>query len=453
MWVALGRALGIGANVVVSFVLARMLRPADFGAFGLLISIVATSSVAAMCGLNLGVVRFLAESIAANDSSRVRQVLRLSVKIAGVTSVAVSLILLASLFLGLPGFEDLQRPALVFSLAAGSVACLAGNNMLAAMLRGFEEQRLASFLGGLQNGGPLGAGLFLLLLVTIGWHLSRSLETSLALYLVAYAVCLPIGLLWLRNTVRQSSNLAPEQTPESGLPEFTPRVALSVGVPLMLTQVLNLATRESDLWIAGSFSEHGDLALYVAARRIVQTVAVPLGLVNLSVIAMIPGLWSQGRTRELQAVLQTSANVAGAISAACLLVIFIAPGLTLELLFGDYYRQATVPLLILCLGQFVFTVTGACGMVLMMTGYERCALWINSIATCVIVAGGPYVTRTWGINGLAALSSTVIALQNIAQWLLVHHLLGIWTHAWPSWGHLKTAKLLPGEFPGEPPVK
>ena len=431
MWVVIGRWLELPPRSSSTLYWPRLLNPTDFSAFGLLISIVTTASIVAMGGFNIGAVRFLSESLSAGDRDRTRRVLHLTSKIVLVTTLALSVTVLISLALGHGKILELQNPGLVCILAALAVALLSWNNMAAAILRGFDEPRLAIFLGPQHSGGPIGATMFLTLLLTVGWQWVRSLDAAMTLYVVAYTACLPVAAVWVSKTIRKSFRTTAWQEQPARFPQFTPRLAVSTGLSVMMTQVLTIATRESDLWIAGTFGASDDLGLYVAARRIAQILAMPLWFVNLSVIAVIPALWSQGRTRELQTILQTAATIAGAVAAVFLVVILAAPGLALEGLFGEYYRNAAAPLVILCLGQFVFTWIGSCEMVLLMTGHERWALSVNVLSASLIMSAGPFVVSRSGILGLAVLSSIVIAGQNAVQWIVVRRYLGMSTHAAP----------------------
>ena len=428
LWVLAGRSIGICATIAFNFVLARTLKPGDFGTFGLLISIVTTASVVAMCGFNLGSVRFLSESLAAGDISRAKTALRFVAQIAVATTLGVSVATLVALSCVSSRIMDRELAGPVPILAALAVAFLACNNLSAGVLRGFDEPRLAIFLGPQHSGGPLGAGLFLALLMTVGWRLAHSVDWTILLYVLAYFMCLPVAAIWLIRTFRRTVSSNRGDAPTAELPQLTRRMVFATGVFLMLTQILNMATRESDLWIAGSFCPAGDVALYVAARRLMQVLAVPLWFINLTIITAIPALRAQGRMHELQKILRSAATLAAGVSGVGLVLILAAPGMALDLLFGPYYRHASVPLVILCTGQFVFTSIGACEIVLTMTGHERSAMWVNAASATVIIAGGPIVAAQWGIVGLAALSAGVIITQNAAQWFLVYRSLGIATH-------------------------
>ena len=426
-WVALGRFSGIGALVLVNVILARVLKPSQFGAFGLLSSVAYVASVVAMAGFNMGVVRLISESLAANDGSCIQRILHITRNSTLVTISASALIAFCLLYhFSTTISGGLEPIAIAFAMAL-CVIFLAYNNLLAAILRGLGEARLAIFLGPQHSGGPCGSIIFIGMILIL-WVLrtDASLELVLFLFAIAYALCLPIGVAWVKVALQRLSS---RMQMVSGTSSVTATSALKLCLPLMLSQVLSIGTRDADLWIGGENGTTAELGFYVAARRVVQLVAVPIGFVNLTVIALIPELWAKRQITQLQFALQTAATHGAIVSFVCFLFILAAPALILHLLFGPAYEQAARMLSILAFGQLAFAWFGAAEMTLLMTGHSRLTVMVNAVSMMLLIVLGPFVTARWGMTGLAVFYSSIIAFQSAILWINARLFLGIWTNA------------------------
>jgi O-antigen/teichoic acid export membrane protein len=323
----------------------------------------------------------------------------------------------------------LDQPGLIALLTAGALSLLAFYNLSAAALRGLGEIRFSSLIGGQQGGGPLGNVVFLLAVLGSTAYAHLSLKWALLAYVVSFGIALTAAAICLSRAAAATFASASTGLQNSAITPLTLRYAVVTCLPALLVQVLNSIVRQGDLWVAGAFCSGAELALYAGASRAIQLVSIPLGLINLSVMSFIPQYRTQGRMRELEHVLQTTAGWAAIPSFLALLLYLFAPAPTLELFLGPYYRDAAGLLSILSLGQFALVWVGSAELTLVLSGRERPAAAVNAIAAGAIIACGPAVARVHGATGLALLSATIVAGQSLTQWLLARKLLGIWTHA------------------------
>jgi O-antigen/teichoic acid export membrane protein len=424
-WVILGRSSGIGITMLVNMLLAHWLSPEEFGDFLLLSSVLALASVLATVGLNTAIVRFVSESMGRGDIARARQAMRLVMAVAAVTiSGVAALAALAMAYfdtsvLGLPA-----DPGLV-PMAVTALVLLAMLQLIAEACRSLHELRMATLFSGGQTGGLL-SNLVFLVLIAAGMVVGKpSFLTAVALNLTAMALSLPLAILGLWRTVRERLvATAPQHTTAT----LTAGQLLAYSLPLLLIQLLTFATTQGDLWIAGIWCRHDQLALYGAARRLILLVAMPLQMLNLTVVALIAELHSQGRTRDLERMLRGAASLAAWPSAGAIVLLTLAGGPILELLFGPYFRQAALPLGILAVGQLFLVCAGSSSWALSMTGHQLGSLLISLISALALAVIGAWSARNFGILGLSITSSSVIALQSICLWLLAKKLVGVWTH-------------------------
>ena len=425
VWVVLSRSLGVGVTMLVNAVLARWLSPEDFGSFLLLSSVLALASLLAMLGLNTALVRYVAESLGNQDVDRARRSLRLVLAVAAisVTSVAcltaLGLSMIDTRVLGLPTVTGLVP------MAVTSLVLLAVLQLIAEACRSLHEIRLASLFSGGQTGGLLSNLLFLLMIAAAVVLAKPSFATAVALNMTAMLVSLPAAIAGLAWAGRQRLGRVRQSQPSEPL---SVRSMLGFSTAMLAIQLLTFATTQADLWIAGIWCPRDQLALYGAARRLVLLVALPLQMMNLTVMASIAELFGQGRLGDLEKLLRSSALLAAVPAVPVIAALLLWGGPILELLFGEFFRQAAVPLGILAIGQLFLVGIGSSGGALEMSGNHRASLLVNSLSAMALLTFGTWAAWRFGIVGLATASASVIAAQSLALWLLARRIVGVWTH-------------------------
>lgn len=425
MWVVLSRSLGVGVTMLVNVVLARWLSPSDFGSFLLLSSLLALASLLAMFGLNTALVRYVAESLGNQDVARARRSLRLILAVAAVSIssgaglTALGLSLANSRLLGLPAFTGLVP------LATTSLVLLAVLQLIAEACRSLHDMRLASLFSGGQTGGLLSNLLFLVMIAAAVVTVKPSFATAVTLNAVAMLITLPIavaGFLWSkRHRLDSVRPLGPSN-------ELSLQTLLGFSTTMLAIQLLTFTTTQADLWIAGIWCPHEQLALYGAARRLVLLVALPLQMMNLTVMASTAELFGQGRLGDLEMLLRRSALLVAVPTVPIIIALLLWGGPILELLFGPFFGQAALPLGILAVGQMFLVGVGSSGGTLEMSGNHRASLLVNTISATALLAIGTWAASQFGIVGLATASAGAIAMQSLALWLLARRIVGVWTH-------------------------
>ncbi len=433
IWVAGGRALGIGVNVITSALLARLLAPADFGKFLVLFNLLAFAASMAMLGLGTAVVRFVPENLGAGDIGRAQRATALIWQVAVVSMLAVGLGTFLALWLGGARQLQLDTSTGFCLLAAIATVLLAGQQLAGESLRGYHELRFTSFLSGGQAGSPLAGALFLALVFVVANWRSPNLHWAVACLVAGLCVSVPLTLALLVGTVRRGAAGAVSKPIENSEARVAPPLSLSrllsVSLPMLALQLLAFATVWADLWIASAFCSRDELAWYAAARRLIVVVWLPLQVVTLTVLSSIAGLYASGRKDELQQMLRGAAGLAALPAGLAAIAMIAAPEAILGLYYGPFYRQAALPLAILACGQLVVLACGLGGYTLLMTGRHYAALFVNLATAVFVLTAAPFAAWKFGIVGLSVVSATAAILQAGCEWLLARRLLGIWTHA------------------------
>lgn len=426
-----GGAWALGGRITLAFIglatnalLARLLSPAELGAYFLAYSVVGICAGLGAMGLTKAVVRFVAESVGLEQYDIARRSIKLALSFGSLGAVTMGLVYL--IFGGSLVNSLFDSPALaaVAGVTAGWIVVAVLQGILVETFRGFHDIRMTTTLGGVSNGnGMLTGGLLsLLLLLLMIFRGEASLATVMVLAVASGATSTLLAGLLLRRRVAS----LPDDKSEA---QFSGSQMMKAAGPLLITTLALFALGQSSIWIAGAFLEQEEVALYGAAFRLMLYVAVPLQIASMVAPPMIAEMYSQGRTEELQRTLRAVATTAG-IPAFLLLTVFILfGGPIMSLIFGEYYREAAILLVLLSLGQMVHVWAGAGGQVLMMTGHQTTMMMATLITGLLTVAVAIWAVQQYGTIGVASAAAGGIFLQKMVMLFVVRKKVGVWTHA------------------------
>lgn len=426
-----GGAWALGGRITLAFIglatnalLARLLAPAELGAYFLVYSVIGICTGLGAMGLTQAVVRFVAESVGLGQYRRARYAIRVALALGLLGAFTVGLAYL--LFGGTLVSSLFDSPALaaVSGVTAGWIFVSVLQGIVVETFRGFHDIRMTTILGGVASGnGILTGGLISLLLLLL---LVSGSEAGLATIMLlsagsGAATSLLAGLLLRRRVVSLPRGDSHVKLPAAEM--------MRVAWPMMVIVLAMATLGQSSLWIAGAFLGQEEVALYGAAYRLTLYVAVPLQIANIMAPPLIAEMYAQGRTEELQRVLRSVAAITG-IPAFLLLVTFMIFGSSIMgVIFGDYYREGATLLALLSLGQMVNVWAGSCSEALMMTGHQNIMMVLTVVTGSLMVAGAIWAVQHYGTVGVACATASGLILQNIAMVLIVKKKVGVWTHA------------------------
>lgn len=390
-------ALGVNA------LLARLLDPAELGAFFVTQSLALVGAMVATLGLEGAVVRLVAEALTRGRPARVHGLVRagLGLGVLGGGVVAAALALGAGAWLA----EHLFRSPLlgqVSGLAGLWVLTIVLGRILTEAFRGFEDIRLTALFGGL-----LTSTITLVLFASVWVARGQSSLTEVVLLSAGAAAA----------NVLIAAPLLARKIPARG----RARIGLSrplrelstIAWPMLLANLTYFALTQSGLWIVSAFRTGEEVALYGAAYRLVTLIALPLAIVNVALAPLIVEKFRLGEADELERALRSAATTAGVLALLAFAGFVLAGDLALELVFGDFYGQATGALLILGVGQLAHVWAGSAGLLLNMTGNQVAAMIITAAAAAVTLGVALATVSRLGILGVALAYSAGLMIQNI----------------------------------------
>lgn len=388
---ALAQALALALQVL----LARLLGPAEFGAYSFAIAALGICLIFAKGGLDTALVRLVAASRAAGDAVRLGAVVRFATRVAP----ALGAILGA---LGLAAAAGAWQPPVPFAVLAVTAVLLpvaARSEMNAAALRGLR--RIGTALAGDGILRPLATILALPFLWVAGSHWATAAGA-----LTAYALGTCLSALLTTAVLRREV-----PAPRASLPSPDSVAMLRMGASLMVANGSLAAMYSVDALLLAVLRSPTEAGVLTVASRVAMFV---LFVMNAAQLAAAPRLAAvSGDAVRMRSVVRTLNRLSVAAGLAVGGVLFAAAGPVLAL-FGPGFEAAATPLRILVAGQLLNVLTGPTGVLLSMTGRER--------AYAALLAGGLALQVGLLLALAPTLGATGAALAGVAgsaAWNLV----------------------------------
>jgi O-antigen/teichoic acid export membrane protein len=413
------RLIATLCSFLVIIGITRLLTPDDAGRYFLLYSFASVAAVVIGLGVNLTAVRLVSQAIALEAPGRARRAVRSSLSILAFSALCFSIVLaLAPTQTVLRELLRVNIDGLLLVLLFSWTVALALQGLIGEVFRGMHDILRASIHGGLCSSLICLAGLAVMLLVA-----RPSLDWVVALTASAALLAVAIAAASLYSRTRNSP---------LGDSEPTVRATLAMSLPFWGTNVALIAFSQADLWILNQLATSHSLALYGAATRLTQMLTMPLLVLNSALIPIISAQHALGKTQSLDRLLRNSAAIA-AVPALIALLVFAAGGpWLLEFFFGESYRDANLPLLILATGQCVNVLCGSAGYTLLMTGQQKDVFWITFASGVSMSVLAWSLGSLYGATGVAVAAAVALAAQSLFMSWLVWWRLGLLTLASPG---------------------
>jgi O-antigen/teichoic acid export membrane protein len=395
-----------------SVVMAKLLGPAGYGIFSYAIALVALLSIPSELGVPNLAVREIAVANARQNWSQMRGF----IVWAHVTVALTSGLLIAVGSLALLSWGARLGPNKAACLWLGLflVPMLSLGALRDAMLRGLRKVLLG------QLPQPIIRPLTLLLLIGILWQAGVDLsspERIMALHIASVGVGFACGVFFfLRNR--------PPQLREATR-EYKSSVWLKSSIPFGLTAALQLINGRTDIIMLGFFSSDAEIGIYRVAAQLGATVIFAMQAINVVQGPHIAHLFAQGDMKKLQRMVTRSAQAVLLFAVPVVLVIVFFGEPIITFVYGEAFRGAYVPLVILCAGQLVNAAMGAVGSLLNMTGHERDTMKSVLLAAIVNVTLNLTLIPMFGIIGAAIATASTLTVWNLVMWHKVRKRIGI----------------------------
>lgn len=369
-WVFAGRAVRRGADLVKIIVLARLLSPADFGLFGIVMLAIATLDALSQTGLNIALIQHKDRTEAYLDTAWTVQVIR-------------GLVMVAVLFGGAPAigwFFDEPRAVLLLRVACVSVA-LGGFVNIGII---YFQKELEFHKHFLYN--ALASAVSLPVAVILAYHLRSVWALVWAGLAEAAARC---AVSYVLHPYRPRLRFNGAQA----------RELFRFGRWVLGSSVLIFAATHGDDALVGKMLGVAALGLYQMAYRIANMAATEI---THTVSAVTFPAYSKiqediGRLRE--AYLRTLALTMFLATPVAAGIAAVAP-VFVSVVLGPKWQAAVLPMQLLCIYGLARAYAASMGPACYAVGRPR----IETVGTLLYVLGMSLLlwpmARAWGLPGV-----------------------------------------------------
>jgi O-antigen/teichoic acid export membrane protein len=400
LWVVGLKILALPVGLVLVALLTRMLSPEEMGAYFLVASLVEFLVLFSLLGMQSSIVRIVSQALALKLPGRAWQAIRNVLRIGALSATAVA----ALLVLGVGQFvsEKIFNSTLISELIyypAIWLALLSIQRLIAESFRGLHDIRHATLFNGLIQNFLCVAVLALL----FGMNIKVDLSVILLIIVATYALNNLLGYVTLSRGTYKSNGSGSIDVSE----------ILKISWPLYFSAIFLTGLQQGHLWLLGFYSTPESVAIFGAVSRVVILFTATLQIVRLIIPAMIAKLYAQKKYNDVEKILRTTATIAGVPSIiGLLLVLFFGKPILLHL-YGEIYDSGGPVLTILAISHIINLLTGAPGVLLMMSSKEKVLLTISIVSGSFSILVSFILVNKFDYIGVAIGAGVGIAIQNL----------------------------------------
>ncbi|MEN2283875.1 oligosaccharide flippase family protein [Algoriphagus sp. SE2] len=408
-WSMIVKIVGLIAGFLVSIFLGRTLGAEGLGVLNLSTKIIGVIMVFSLLGINTVVLKNISISFENKNWNEVANTIFSAFWITFPISILFSILLFSiSPWLSISVF---QEPELYIPLAIASIALIfqVQSRIFSSGINGFRKIWQSNLTNDTLSYGVILIGLILFYFFDI--------QISLVNVAILYGVSRLIVLLTVGTYWRTIFHF-------KGKRSFLGTPMLKVGLPLLLVSAGSLISSNADAVMLGWLSSAKEVGFYSVAAKLGLMTSF-FHMVTVSTLSpKIASLYQLDKIKELELMVQKVTKVLIFIGLASVFV-FIVFGKFVLNLWGSEFQTAYIPLIIITIGQLFNIGTGATGIILIMTGFEKIVGRIVLIFALLNLVLNYLLIPMYGAIGAALATAITLAFENILKYFLLKMKLSI----------------------------
>jgi O-antigen/teichoic acid export membrane protein len=403
------RFIYTGLTFLTNILLARFLGTEDFGIYNYTVTWSYLLAVFGTIGLDNLLVREVSVYCSQSSWGLLKGILRWANQSSLVFSLSLSAIAIV-----VAALMDIEAHMFIaFVLAIASLPFASLRNLRRGVMRGLDKVTI-----GLVPEMLVAPSVILISLIAAYWILQERLTAT---WLVGIYTAITIMTL-IMSMILVDRYLPSEIA--NAIPQFQSRKWLNSALPFMFFEGIYVINARVDVLMLGALDSVEAAGIYVPVNRGAQLINFVLMAVCSALAPTIARLYAEGKREKLEATTVKTAR--GALLVALvftiLLLIFSKPYL---LLFGREFLRGETAFWILCVGQFIYTITGLAGLLLNMTGREQYTAITGAVSAGVNLILNYFLISRWGVSGAALATSISVVVMNVINIVLVRKKLRI----------------------------
>lgn len=405
--------IGAGLAFVSHVLFARWLGVASYGTYVFALSWLSILFIALQAGMNLSMVRFIAEYRAQKNQAAMFAVLAYSNKVVIGLGILAFLCGALAVHLAVPGDAAELRGTFYVMLPLAIVMALFQQR--AAALQGLEQVFRAAAAQEIARPLLLLAAVFLA---------TRLFPADAVVVMTAnLVVTAAVLIVLMRHT---QARIATEAAEDHGIPPW--RAWLRTSLPYVAVTGLTILLTQMDILMIGHMLGPEQAGLYAPAAKIALLAIFPVVAVRSRFGPLAAKLYAEGRTAELQGRMNMATLLSVAACAAMLAVIL--PGRSLILgLFGPDFLPGGEVVAILALAYLAYSLMGAVEMFFLVGPFERMNAAVSAVTLGINLVLNLILIPRFGIEGAAAATGIAMVIRAGISSAIIYRRTGLlpWT--------------------------
>jgi O-antigen/teichoic acid export membrane protein len=397
--------------VIFGILLARHLGPEDYGRYTFIMSMVVIGAIPAISGLPKLLIREIAKYKYEERIGYIKGISNWSSIYIAIVSFVVIILFYILISVNVIS-EEIARGMVI---ALWIIPIKSWLTRQAAIINGLDRAALSSLP--LQIVMPIFSLVFLIVLV-VKYNSTDWVD-------IIYAQLLAFLLATIFSVVILKKSFPKESINSS--PEYEIKLWHNSLFPFTLMFIMSGFSKELATVFLGVFSEEEYIGFFKVASQGVILISIGLQAVNSVTAPKIAKTFKKGDLVETQNILSQSVRYSVMLSLPFFILFFFFGGDILVMLFGAAYKEAYIPLMILCIGQLFNVCIGSVGLVLNMTGNERHTLRSLFISLSTSIFLFYLLIPKFDAVGAALSVSISLVLWNILMAFSVRKLTGLKT--------------------------
>jgi O-antigen/teichoic acid export membrane protein len=403
------RVLGAIAGLIMNLVIARTLSVEQSGLFFLTFSICSVIGMLCTLGLTNAFIRYIGGYHSEGNWAVIKGVVNKGLKATVICASIVGFVVyLSSGFIGESVFnKPLLTPTL--KLIAFVIPFYSISQLLSSSFQGIHNPIPSIFFQNITT--PILVAIGVLALGVWSFDISSS-SVVFVLLIASFISALIAATLWFKQTSLKVTA------------DFSKTKELFASAqPLWVMMLMGMLVQYSGQIITGMYVSADGVAYFAIAQRVAMLTSFVLVAVNLVAAPRFAASAKQGKNSELRATSMFCSRIMVLMATPVLLFMLVFPEFILGF-FGEEYKQASLLLQILVVGQFINVITGSVGFLLNMTGHEKDMRNVIFFSGPLAVVLGLALTPMYGTTGAAVATAIALASQNLLAVFMVKKRLG-----------------------------
>lgn len=389
----IGRGLRYGINVVV----ANGLGAEALGLFAFGMVVMKMGGVIARLGLDNAALKFVPVHLANDDQGSLVGTVLLCLGTPLVFGSVITAVVIASSD-SIASVTGRQFGPTVRLFALG-IPFFAAMMVGIAATRGLQETKYQVYTR------DLGQSIVAIALVAFGAYVASDVDAVVVGYVLSFVVGVGIVAVFL---VREG---AISRVPRPRVPAGE---VFAFALPLTLAAVIQYLITWTDVLMLSVLRRATEVGWYQAAFQTSVLLLVVLQSVNTIFPSVASSLYERDRWPRLRDLFMGATRWVTYLTVLGCAFVVVYRHQILGL-FGITTAQASLALVILCVGQTVAASTGPAGNLLVMTGHSRLQLYNTAVVSVINVGLNYVLIQAQGIVGAAAATAFSLALLNLLR--------------------------------------